>query len=54
MWERTNEQKITSGTEVRSKIILGEPWENLVPDSVSIFIKKNEIDQRIIWMSEEG
>jgi len=54
MWERTNEQKITSGTEVRSKIILGEPWEKLVSDSVSTFIKKNEIDQRIIRMSEEG
>lgn len=53
MWERTNDQKVTSGTEVRSKIIHGEPWGNLVPKSVYRFIKENEIDKRIIHISKE-
>lgn len=34
-------------------IIHGEPWENLVPKSVYRFIKKNEIDKRIIHISKE-
>lgn len=53
MWERTNEQKVTSGSEVRVKIISGEPWEMLVPKSVYRFIKTNEIDKRIIHNSKE-
>lgn len=53
MWERKNEQKITSGSEVRSKIVHGEPWEALVPKSVYQFIRSHEIDKRIIRLSEE-
>lgn len=54
MWERTNDQKVTSGTEVRSKIYQGESWEAFVPASVATYIKTKGIDQRIIRLSEEA
>lgn len=47
MWTRTNDEKVTSGSEVRSRIIRNEPWDELVPEFVFNYITKNKIDERI-------
>ena len=51
MWTRTNEEKATSGTEVRNLIANAKPWSHLVPKSVFEYVTENEIDKRIINMS---
>lgn len=47
MWERSNEQRITSGTEVRERIAAGESWKELVPEYVFTYVRENGIDLRI-------
>jgi nicotinamide mononucleotide adenylyltransferase len=47
MWQRTNDEKIASGTEVRNLIIAKEPWEHLVPKFVYQYVTKNHIDERL-------
>jgi len=39
LWKRTLEDRFTTGTEVRRKLLSGEEWEHLVPVSVSLFLK---------------
>lgn len=48
MWERDNDEKTTSGTEVRNRIIKGEPWEELVPPFVYRYVKEHGLEERII------
>lgn len=47
MWERTNEEKFTSGSEVRSLIAAGKEWKSLVPDFVYRYVLEHGIDERI-------
>lgn len=47
MWERSNSDKFTSGTEVRERIIAGEPWRELVPEYVYRYMTEHEIDLRL-------
>ena len=47
MWERTPEERFTSGSEVRGRIIEGKPWENLVPRFVYDYVVENAIDIRM-------
>lgn len=47
MWTRTNDEKVTSGTEVRSCIIHGQPWSHLVPPSVYAYVTAHQLDKRI-------
>lgn len=47
MWQRSNEEKITSGTEVRRLIAEKMPWKHLVPEFVYDYIMRNKIDERI-------
>ena len=47
MWQRSNDDKFTSGTIVREKIIAGEPWQELVPSFVYQFMTANGIDDRL-------
>jgi cytidyltransferase-like protein len=47
MWQRTNTERVTSGTEVRGLIASGKPWRHLVPDYVFNYITDNKIDVRI-------
>ncbi len=47
MWERTNAEKITSGSEVRELISKGEEWKHLVPNFTYEYISSNKIDLRI-------
>lgn len=47
MWHRKNEERFTSGTEVRKRIASGQPWEHLVPKFVYHYVLQNQIDVRI-------
>ena len=47
MWQRTDDTRITSGTEVRKRIANGLPWEHLVPEFVYHYILDRKIDKRI-------
>ena len=38
MWQRSNAEKFTSGTEVRRRIVEGLPWQDLVPPLALIHI----------------
>jgi len=55
MWQRRNEDKFTSGTIVRERIIAGGSWQDLVPPFVFWYMTENGIDQRLRreW-SEQG
>lgn len=54
MWERTDDERFTSGTEVRDRIAKGATWENLVPQYVSDYVKRNKIDLRIRNLAAAG
>jgi cytidyltransferase-like protein len=45
MWRR--DDKVTSGTEVRTRIAHGLPWEHLVPRAVAAAIRELGIDARL-------
>lgn len=47
MWTRSNEDKVTSGTEVRARIAAGEPWEELVPPFVYKYVTEKGIGERM-------
>ncbi len=47
MWIRSNADKVTSGTEVRTFIREGKNWQHLVPDFVYQYMISNKIDQRL-------
>lgn len=47
MWIRSDADRFTSGTEVRSFIHAGKEWRQLVPDFVYKYMVSNKIDQRI-------
>ncbi len=47
LWIRTDDTRITSGTEVRKRIGKGEPWEDLVPAVVYRYIMENNLDKRL-------
>jgi len=47
MWERTPEDRLTSGTEVRALIKKSGDWEKLVPSFVYRYIKDNKLEKRI-------
>lgn len=51
MWQRTNDQKITSGSEVRSKIIKNQSWKDLVPQFVYEYTREHKIDVKIRQMA---
>ena len=40
LWERTLDERFTTGTEVRRRITEGEQWKHLVPPSVYEYINK--------------
>lgn len=47
LWRRTPEEKELSGTMIRNLIVEGKEWQQYVPKTVSAYIEKNGIDQRI-------
>ena len=52
MWQRSNEEKEISGTEVRAAITAGEEWRHLVPKSVYDYVEEKGLQQRIIALAE--
>ena len=47
MWQRTDVDRLTSGTEVRQYIREGQVWKHLVPDYVYEYVVRHGIDERI-------
>jgi cytidyltransferase-like protein len=47
MWTRNLDERFTTGKDVRKLIATDEPWEHLLPLSVSTYIKNNKLDIRI-------
>lgn len=47
LWERSMDDRLTSGTELRNRIRNGMVWEHLVPKAVEKVIKDNKIDLRV-------
>lgn len=47
MWVRSLGERFTTGKDVRNLIADGEPWEHLLPSSVTLYIKNNKLDLRI-------
>ena len=54
MWTRKLEERFTTGKEVRKLIAESQPWEHLLPASVSVYIKKNGLDLRIKKLKNEN
>jgi len=47
MWQRSNDEKEISGTEVRELIIAGQPWQHLVPRFVYDYSLRCGLDVRL-------
>ena len=47
MWTRTNDEKVTSGTQIRNYIMHDKPWKHLVPEFVYNYVIANGIDCRL-------
>lgn len=47
LWQRTMEERFTTGTEVRRRIANGEEWESLVPKGVARVIKRFKLDEEL-------
>ena len=47
LWRRDSKDKGVSGSEVRQRILEGEPWNNLVPRTVYDYVVSHGIDNRI-------
>ena len=47
MWQRTDAERLTSGTEVRDLIRAGKPWQHLVPPFVYEYMTSRGIDRRL-------
>lgn len=57
LWERTLDSKGTSGTEVRRRLLAGEPWKDLVPPEVAELIQEIPIEtlrRRLSAQSSQG
>jgi nicotinamide-nucleotide adenylyltransferase len=52
LWEVPSERKGISSSEVRNKILCGESWEHLVPQSVATLIKEWSIEGRLRRLQE--
>ncbi|MGC8657897.1 MAG: nicotinate-nucleotide adenylyltransferase [Desulfomonilaceae bacterium] len=48
LWEKTPHEKGLTGTEIRRRIILDQPWAHLVPSSVSKLLREWKIKERML------
>lgn len=46
-------RRVYSGTEIRRRILMGEPWEDLVPEAVVRVIKEVDGENRIRELAQE-
>lgn len=47
MWDRTKEDRFTSGSEIRERIALKKPWKHLVSSQVYAYIRTNSLEKRV-------
>lgn len=47
LWKRAPEEKGTTGTQIRQRILAAEKWSDLVPKTVYEYVKEHGIDNRI-------
>jgi nicotinamide-nucleotide adenylyltransferase len=47
LWEKRPEEKGISGSDVRRRMVLGLPWEDLVPESVKRLMRDWSIPERL-------
>ena len=47
MWRRTPDTKGLTGSEIRRKMVCGEPWEHLVPRSSARLLAKWKVVERL-------
>jgi nicotinamide mononucleotide adenylyltransferase len=52
MWEGPPENKGTSATDVRRRMICDEPWEHLVPPEIAGHLKEWDISKRLKALNE--
>jgi nicotinamide mononucleotide adenylyltransferase len=53
MWRRTADTKGITGSEIRRKMVCGEPWENLVPRSSARLLAKWKVVERLRDLAQE-
>ncbi|QUO32037.1 nicotinate-nucleotide adenylyltransferase [Faecalicatena sp. Marseille-Q4148] len=53
LWNRPEEEKGTTATEVRSKIVCNLPWSHLVPRTTYEYVVTHGLDERIKCLAEE-
>lgn len=54
LWEKPIREKGLSASDVRHRMIRGQPWEDLVPPGVARLLKKWDLPARLRQMSENG
>jgi nicotinamide-nucleotide adenylyltransferase len=54
LWEVPREQKGISASEIRELMIKNEPWEHLVPYSMSVLLNKWDVPDRIREISSSS
>lgn len=54
LWEITPAEKGISGTDVRQRLMDGEPWHHLVPASVAMLLEKWNIAKRLLDIERDG
>lgn len=47
LWERPEQEKKITGTEVRRRIVRGEDWEALVPPAVAALVRRWKLRDRL-------
>jgi len=47
LWERPLEKKGISATKIRERMIRGEPWEDQVPPSTALLLKRWKVQERL-------
>ena len=52
LWEVTLEEKGLSGSDIRESMLIGEPWEHLLPNAVVNLVKKWDIIKRITELNK--
>jgi nicotinamide mononucleotide adenylyltransferase len=52
MWERPIDEKGLTGKEIRSRMMEGKPWEDLVPRSAAVLLAEWGIPRRLVQMQE--
>lgn len=53
LWEVAAEEKGISGSDVRSMMVRGQAWEDAVPNSAAVLLKKWGIPERLKKMQRE-